>query len=124
MSMPYSSEPADQLYRRLLALHEEAFNAERFDVGYHVLAAALHAAEEIENLELLEEVGQLAQDRQKKIDGVKPQHRMSTTAALKRGNPAQYTSLVNIAAAARGRLKADQALLRNQRARGVPPRND
>jgi hypothetical protein len=122
MELMPDREPADQLYQRLITLHNEAFNAARYDVGYHVLAAALHAAEEMESLELLGEVGQLAEESQKSIDALKPQHRMSTSSALKRGNPAQYTALVNIAAAARGRIKADTALLRSQRARGAPPR--
>jgi len=39
-------KPADRLYRRLIELHNEAFDAGRLDVAYHLLAASLHAAEE------------------------------------------------------------------------------
>jgi hypothetical protein len=111
-------EPADQLYRRLLEIHNQAFEAERFELGYHVLAAALHAAEELNDNDLLTEVGRLAEERQKKIDAITPQHRLSSSSAHRRGNPSQYNSLVTIAAAAKGRINADHALGRSQRARG------
>ena len=111
-------EPADQLYQRLMEIHNQAFEAGRFELGYHVLAAALHAAEELNDADLLTEVGELAQHRQKKIDAIQPEHRLSSNSAHRRGNPSQYNALVTIAAAAKGRIAADHALERSQRARG------
>ncbi|MFL5402998.1 MAG: hypothetical protein ACJ8BF_09295 [Gemmatimonadales bacterium] len=112
-------EPADQLYHHLLSLHEAAFEGGSFELGYHLLAAALHAAEELDSLELLTEIGKLAGERQKKVDELKPEHRLSSNSARKRGNPAQYAALVAIAAAVKGRITADRALHRSQNTRGT-----
>jgi hypothetical protein len=101
-----------------LDLHEEAFAAGRFELGYHLLAAALHAAEDLDSLELLDDVKKLAQQRQDKVDAFRPDHRLSSSSARRRGNPAQYASLVAIAAAVRGRITADRALTRSQNTRG------
>jgi hypothetical protein len=108
----------DHLYRHLLDLHEEAFRASRFELSYHLLAAALHAAEDRDSVELLTEVGTLAEQCQQKVDALRPDHRLSSASARKRGNPAQYAALVSIAAAVRGRISADRALRRSQEFRG------
>ena len=39
--MPGSRPPADQLYEHLLQLHDDTFDAECYELSYHVLAAAL-----------------------------------------------------------------------------------
>jgi hypothetical protein len=109
-----ASEPAEQLYNRLLIMHEEAVEASRPELGYHLLAAALHAAEELDSLERLAEIRHLAEDRQKKLDSARPEHRLSSGAARRRGNPAQYTALAAIAAAASGRISADRTLKRSR----------
>jgi hypothetical protein len=49
------SDPADKLYDRLMQMQERAFEAGRFQVSYHLLAAAVHAAEELRRAELLDE---------------------------------------------------------------------
>lgn len=113
MSTP---EPADQLYHRLLQMHEEAFVAGRFEAGYHILAAALHVAEELESMELLTAVSELAKKRQREMDALQPTHRLSTRSAARRGNTAQYTALAAIATAVKGRISADLALERGHRA--------
>jgi hypothetical protein len=110
-------EPAEQLYHRLRAMHDEAIEAGRYELGYHVLAAALHAAEELDSLELLTEIGALAGERQRMLDDLQPEHRLSSNAAHRRGNSAQYSALVSIAAAARGRISADRTLTRSRNAR-------
>src|SRR5215212_9763844 len=104
----------DDLYRHLVDLHEAAFQSGRYELGYHLLAAALHAAEDLDDMDLLAEVGKLAEERQTRIDRQRPDHRLSSTAAKRRGNPAQYSSLVAIVAAVRGRITADRALQRSQ----------
>jgi hypothetical protein len=108
----------DHLYRHLIDLHEAAFQSGRYELGYHLLAAALHAAEDLDDLDLLSDLGKLAQEAQTEIDRQSPTHRLSSTAAKKRGNPAQYSSLVAIVAAVKGRITADRALQRSQRSRG------
>jgi hypothetical protein len=110
--MPGSRQPADELYEHLLQLHDDTFEAERYELSYHVLAAALHAAEELNSVELLKSVQGVAAKRQAVIDQLRPQHRISSEAAKGRGNFALFTSLANIAAAARGRIAADQTVER------------
>jgi hypothetical protein len=110
-------EPARQLYERILDMHEQAFRDGRFDLAYHLLAAALHAAEELNSIDLLSDISDLAAKSQKSIDELKPEHRLSSNSAHHRGNHAQYTALVGIAAAAKGRISADHALERSRTAR-------
>ena len=109
-----AAEPAEQLYSRLLDMHQNAAEAGRPELGYHLLAAALHAAEELESLERLAQVRQLAEASQKELDATRPEHRLSSGSAQRRGNTAQYTALAAIAAAASGRISADRALKRSR----------
>lgn len=97
-----------------MEMHQEAIQERRLELGYHLLAAALHAAEELDSLELLADIGQKAQACQAKLDRMQPEHRLSSTAAHRRGNTAQFTALAAIAAAARGRISADRALRRSR----------
>jgi hypothetical protein len=112
-----ATEPAEQLYHRLRVMYVEAVDAGRYELGYHLLAAALHAAEELDSLELLTQVTQLAEQQQRKLDAMKPEHRLSSNAARRRGNSAQYAALVAISSAARGRISADRTLRRSRNAR-------
>jgi hypothetical protein len=103
---------ADKLYGTLMQIHEETFDAGLFEVSYHLLAAALHAAEEANDIERLTQVETLAKQRQAEIDRTQPQHKVSSASANGRGNFALFTSLAAIAGAARGRIAADQAVAR------------
>ena len=103
---------ADKLYRTLMQMHEETFDAGLFEVSYHLLAAALHAAEEVNDIERLARLETLATQRQAEIDRTQPRHKVSSASANGRGNFALFTSLSAIAGAARGRIAADQAVSR------------
>ena len=107
-------EPARALYDRIMGMHEQTFREGRYELAYHLLAAALHAAEELNNEELLNQLGDIAVSCQKKIDALKPEHRLSSNSAKHRGNHAQYTALTAIAAAAKGRISAEHALARSR----------
>jgi hypothetical protein len=108
-------EAADQLYDHLLQMHDEAFEAGRFDLSYHLLAAALHAAEEMEDFARLTAIQVTAEQRQQTLDDRKPAHHMSTASARERGNTAaQYTALSSIAGAVKGRMAAHHAVGRGQ----------
>jgi hypothetical protein len=110
--MPASRLPADQLYQHLLQLHDDTFAAQRYELSYHVLAAALHAAEELNSPELLKSVQKVAANRQAEIDELRPDHKISSEAAKGRGNFALFASLANIADAARGRIEVDRTVER------------
>src|SRR3712207_5650896 len=91
--MPPAGNGADMLYQRLMQMHEEAFEAGLFEVSYHLLAAALHAAEELDSVALLEQLGALANSRQAELDQREPAHAISTTSAQARGNSALFATL-------------------------------
>ena len=103
----------------ITAVDVQAFAERQFCLSYHLLAAALYAAEGFDSM-LLIPTSDLAARCQKTIDEMKPQHRLSSNAARFRGNHAQHTALTSIAAAAKGRITAGHALARSRTARGSP----
>jgi hypothetical protein len=105
-------EAADRLYDRLVQLHTEAFEAGRYELAYHLLAAALHAAEELNSADLLHQVERMAGARQADIDRFHPEHKVSTASSHGRGNFSLFTALAGTASAVRGRMAADQAVER------------
>ena len=106
---------AAALYQHLLQLHGDAFDAQRFEMAYHLLAAALHLAEEFGDPELVGELEVLAGKRQGSIDKIQPEHRISSASARLRGTLPVFTSLAHTAAAARVRTRADATLQRHRR---------
>jgi hypothetical protein len=118
---PRAHEPAELLYDHLMDLHGQAFDAERFEAAYHVLAAALHVAEELDDVERLSAIERLAANRQGRLDSTEPRHVMSSGSASVRGNTARFTALALTAKAARGRINADRATTKSRKIRTLPP---
>jgi hypothetical protein len=110
--MPGKQDTADKLYQRLMQMQEQAFREGRFEVSFHLLAAAVHAAEELKNIALLEELAVLANSRQEELDRKEPVHAISTAAAHGRGNSALFTTLATTANATRAGIAADAAVAR------------
>ena len=108
--MTGNPEAGDKLYQRLMQMQQQAFAAGRFEVAYHLMAAAVHAAEELNRVELLDDLEALASSRQKELDQGTPSHTISTAAAHGRGNSPLFSTLATTAAAARGRIVADAAI--------------
>jgi hypothetical protein len=108
----HAEHEADKLYQTLMQMHEDTFAAGLFEVSYHLMAAALHAAEEVNNLDLITQVELQATQRQADIDRSQPHHKVSSASAAGRGNFALFTALSATAGAARGRIAADQAVAR------------
>jgi hypothetical protein len=109
---PERPEPAEEFYQRIMDLHFEAFAAERFEAAHHVLAAALHVAEEMSSTERLSDIQRLSEERQAEIDRIQPVHAISTTSSATRGSIARFTSLAGTARATSGRINATRALQR------------
>ena len=105
--MPGKQDTADKLYQRLMQMQEQAFREGRFEVSFHLLAAAVHAAEELKDIALLEELAVLANSRQEELDRKEPAHTISTAAAHGRGNSALFATLATTANATRARIAAD-----------------
>ena len=89
------------LYTSIVSLNRSAADARQFEVAYHLLAAALHAAEVSGDKGQIEEVIQLARQQGSAVDSA-PNHPLSTVNARKRGNTPLYASLI---AMARGKLE-------------------
>ena len=104
-----SDYQAEQLYHALIKMHGEAFESARYELGYHLLAAAFHAADELDDLALLTAVGTLAETRQQEVNSLTPEHHLSSAAAGRRGTHPLYTTLTAIVHSARGRIEADRA---------------
>jgi len=109
-------ESGEEHFRRLMELHEQLFSEERFEAAYHVLAAALHIAEELD-LERLSSVGRLSTARQAEIDRTNPGHSISSASSNRRGNTPLYATLALTARAATGKIRAAQALQRSRKPR-------
>src|SRR3954467_14354608 len=107
-------ETAESLYDHLLDLHAQVFAGERFETAYHLLAAAMHVAEELDDVDRLSSIERLAGDRQAEVDRSQPQQKTSSESAAGRGMVARFTTLSLTARAARGRINADRATKRTR----------
>jgi hypothetical protein len=95
---------AAELYAQLLEMYRTAFGERRFEISHHLLAAALHAAEEASDLTGLAQVEKLAAESQSAIDRNQSSVAMSSESSGSRGNVARFTALAATARAVRGRL--------------------
>lgn len=86
-------------YSRLMQLNQETFAGEQYDVAYHVLMAALHCAEALDDVQDLREVKLRANEQLRWIDAHHPEYHHSTRAAAERGQRASiYTNTARQAA--------------------------
>jgi hypothetical protein len=69
----------------LFEVNERAFAAGQYEVAYHALMAALHAAQDQRAADQLQRIAALAQAQQEKIDRSSPQHPLSSTRARDHG---------------------------------------
>src|SRR3954462_9879560 len=106
-------ESGEGLFRRLMELHEQLFSEQRFEAAYHVLAAALHIAEEL-GLERLSSIERLSTARQAEVDRTMPGHSISSASSNRRGNTPLFATLALTAKAASGKMRAAQALKRSR----------
>jgi hypothetical protein len=95
---------AGELYTQLLEMYRTAFAERRFEISHHLLAAALHAAEESRDLAGLAQVEKLAAESQSTIDRSQSSSTMSSESSGGRGNISRFTALAATARAVRGRL--------------------
>ena len=82
MSVP---ERADGWFQQLMAINEASFADGRYEVAYHALMAALHAAQDASDVEHLRAVERAAEQQQVRIDAEAPSHRLSSHEAKKHG---------------------------------------
>jgi hypothetical protein len=96
--------PAEDLFHEILELNRRAVTSDSFEVAYHLLAAALHAAEG--DVDRIDAVIALAREQAEAVDG-RPNHALSSDRAAQRGTTPLYRSLVSTAEAKRAQVKAE-----------------
>ena|SRR5687767_787170 len=82
------------LYDRFLNLSREAFAAGNFSAAFHGLAAALHCAETLRDVDRLQIIAEEAERQLGVIDAEHPHHRIGSAAAARRGHSGMYRSLL------------------------------
>ncbi|HJQ10239.1 MAG TPA: hypothetical protein VJ840_04340 [Gemmatimonadaceae bacterium] len=99
------------LMRRLLGASVAAADAEQFEVSYHALMAALHAAEivgrDTGSVAPLDEIERVAKAQAAMVEKVKPPHQLSKSAAKNRGHNSVYETLLIHTKSARLRIEAE-----------------
>ena len=103
----------DTMFERLIALNREAFEAGNYTTAYHILAAALHEAQEPHSAQRLFRVQHVADEQLGWIDYVDPECEHSTSSAEARGQPSLFATLASQA-------HAKFLLIQQERKRVVP----
>lgn len=97
--------------RRLLSASIAAADSGQFEVAYHALMAALHAAEGIDKeparADAITEIERVAREQSARVEKLKPVHQLSRMAAGARGHKSVYDTLLLHVKSARLRIEAD-----------------
>ena len=89
----------DSLFSRLMMLNREAFDAGQYNIAYHILMAALHAAQEQRAAQALMTVQRVAEEQLAEIDRRAPAYEHSTASAHTRGHVSIFALLARQAQA-------------------------
>jgi hypothetical protein len=81
------------VYRELMHLNRQCFEAREFDIAYHCLMAALHCAQELKDIPYLRDVEKTAGEQLRYIDAHHPQYEHSTFTAANRNHASIYQTL-------------------------------
>lgn len=92
--MAASARQRDEMYEQLLAISVRACSECSFEVAYHALAAAMHRAKDLIDVQFLRELLQEAERQKQLIDTRYPDHPLSASSARSRGHESIYASLL------------------------------
>src|SRR5262245_35982057 len=101
------------LYSRIIRLNGAAAEVKAFEVAYHLLAAALHAADDSNDEDGIKQVIRLATDQGAAVDAMKD-HPMASINATRRGTTPLYSTLVTMARAKLAQINAHEILDRTR----------
>jgi hypothetical protein len=101
--------PTSNLFRQIITISEAAGSHQ--EVVYHLLAAALHAAEDDQNVDNVDEVIALAEQHRQTIE--REGHKIDSEQARRRGNTPIFDSLLTTAHAKKVQLSAAEITDRN-----------
>jgi hypothetical protein len=100
------------LLHRLLSVSNAAADAGEFEVAYHSLMAALHAAERVGfdtgNANVFAEIERIGKVQSARIEKIKPPHQLSKYAARNRGHVSVHETLLLHTKSARMRIEAEK----------------
>jgi hypothetical protein len=82
---------ASPLFERLMTLNHEAFDAGHYNTAYHLLAAALHEADD--DVQRCATVQRCAEEQLAWIDAAHPAYEHSTKSAAARGHTSIFAML-------------------------------
>ena len=100
-------KPRD-VYQQLLAINSEAHTSASYEVAYHALAAALHAAHGAHDEPGVLRVKKLAEEQIEWIDAHDSAHPLATASAAERGHATVYAMLAQQANAMALMLRGPQ----------------
>jgi hypothetical protein len=103
-----------------MAVNQEAFAAGHFEVAFHALMAALHAAGDQDDEAAIETVRQTAADQDAQLTARAPPHRLSGRVAAEHGGRGVFETAVTHADALLARVRAGKALADARRRHGPP----
>jgi hypothetical protein len=112
------------LFEQIVRISRKAFAEERYDMSYHLLAAALHCAQDEKNLERLHLVERLARESLEWIDENAPNYEYSSRSSGRRNALNIFLSLSQQANAAATAIKADARLADIKAQLAAPPGNE
>jgi hypothetical protein len=97
------------LYTSIIKLNGKAAEARAFEVAYHLLAAALHAAEMSNDEDRIQAVIQLAIGQGAAVDAIED-HPMASAHAVHRGTTPLYGTLIMMARARLTQINANRII--------------
>jgi hypothetical protein len=101
------------LYADILALNQTAAAASQYEVAYHLLAAALHAADVSDDPARIETVLRLAAEQGAAVNS-RVEHPLAAVNAAARGNTPIYESLAATARARLAQINAERLIARTE----------
>jgi hypothetical protein len=101
------------LYSEILALNQIAVAARQYEVAYHLLAAALHAADVGHDTKRIEAIVRLATEQGAAVNS-RADHPMAAVNARARGNTPMYDSLAATARARLAHIKSERLIAKNR----------
>jgi len=100
-------ESVTELRSAAFDLFNAARAADQYQVAYHALAAALHAAESLNDQEACRLIERYADECRQHIDIHTPAHKLSSRSAQARGHESIFRQLGVTAQSARLRIESD-----------------
>jgi hypothetical protein len=101
------AKPTGSAFESLMNISRATAEAGSFEVAYHALAAAMHAAELEKDLEALDRALDACVTQHAMIESISPPHPLSKAGAEKRHTVPLYDSLLRTIESTRNRISTE-----------------